>query len=73
MAEAGALIPDDLLDRFTFCGTPGDVIEHATEVYEAGATRIEFDTPFGLTEHGGIKLLGEQVLPALRARGIGTL
>lgn len=69
--EAGALIPDDLLGRFTFSGTPGDVIEQATEIYEAGATRIEFDTPFGLTEHGGIRLLGQQVLPALRARGLG--
>lgn len=71
VAEAGALIPDDVLRKFTFSGTPAEIIDQATGIYEAGATRIEFDSPFGLTPGSGIKLLGSQVLPALRARGIG--
>lgn len=68
---AGALISDDLLDKFSFSGTPNEVIEHAAAVYEAGATRIEFDSPFGLTARRGIDLLGTRVLPALRSYGFG--
>jgi len=33
---------------------------------DAGAARIEFGTPHGLTEAEGLRLLGEQVLPLLR-------
>jgi 5,10-methylenetetrahydromethanopterin reductase len=35
-------------------------------LFEAGATRIEFGTPHGLSEESGMRLLGEMVLPALR-------
>ncbi|WP_432514760.1 LLM class flavin-dependent oxidoreductase [Kineococcus sp. SYSU DK001] len=72
MQEAGALIPDDLLHRFSFCGTPAEVADHAAEVYAAGATRIEFDSPFGRTPREGLDLLGRHVLPALRAQGFGV-
>ena len=71
--EAGRLIPDDVLTKFSFCGTPDDLVEHSAEIYEAGAGRIEFDTPFGLTPADGLRLLGTRVLPALRADlGIGA-
>ncbi len=63
---AGRLIPDDLLDRFAFAGTPEHIVERCEAVFAAGATRIEFGTPHGLTPEGGIRLLGERVLPALR-------
>lgn len=64
---AGRLIPDDLLDRFAFAGTPAQVIAQCEAAFAAGATRIEFGTPHGLTPEGGIRLLGERVLPALRS------
>jgi 5,10-methylenetetrahydromethanopterin reductase len=63
---AGRLIPDDLLDRFGFAGTPDDLITHCEALFAAGVTRIEFGTPHGVTPERGIKLLGERVLPALR-------
>jgi 5,10-methylenetetrahydromethanopterin reductase len=66
---AGRLIPDDLLDKFTFAGTPDEVAAHAAAVYDAGVTRIEFDSPFGLTPANGVELLGTRVLPALRSAG----
>ncbi|WP_162938642.1 LLM class flavin-dependent oxidoreductase [Mycobacterium kyogaense] len=66
---AGRLIPDDLLDKFTFAGTPDEVAAHAAAVYDAGVTRIEFDSPFGLTPASGVELLGTRVLPALRNAG----
>jgi 5,10-methylenetetrahydromethanopterin reductase len=63
---AGRLIPDDVLDRFAFAGTPEEVAAHAATLVEAGASRIEFGTPHGLTDAAGIELLGKRVLPELR-------
>lgn len=63
---AGKLIPDELLNRFSFSGNPSDIIEQSEALFDAGVSRIEFGTPHGITDVGGIKLLGKQVLPALR-------
>ncbi|HYI15930.1 MAG TPA: LLM class flavin-dependent oxidoreductase [Thermomicrobiales bacterium] len=64
--KAGDLIPDDLLDRFAFAGTPDDIIAKSEALFAAGVTRIEFGTPHGVTPAEGLRLLGERVLPALR-------
>jgi 5,10-methylenetetrahydromethanopterin reductase len=66
--EAAALISDDLLYRFAFAGTPDEVAEHAAALFAKGAVRVEFGTPHGLTPQEGLRLLGEQVLPALGVR-----
>lgn len=63
---AGRCIPDELLDRFTFAGTPTAVAEHAAAVFEAGASRVEFGSPHGRADLYGVELIGKQVLPALR-------
>lgn len=63
---AGNLIPDDLVNRFSFAGNPTDIIEHSEALFHAGASRIEFGAPHGMSGVDGIKLLGSQVLPALR-------
>ena len=63
-AAAGALVPDDLLDRFAFSGTPAQVIRQTEAILDAGASRVEFGTPHGLTPREGLRLLGERVLPA---------
>jgi 5,10-methylenetetrahydromethanopterin reductase len=65
-AAAGALIPDEVLDRFAFSGTPGQVAAQARAVIEAGAGRVDFGTPHGLTDADGVRLLGTRVLPLLR-------
>jgi 5,10-methylenetetrahydromethanopterin reductase len=62
----GADIPDDVLDRFAFAGTPAEVAEHAAAVFDAGAGRIDFGTPHGVPEERGVELLCTQVLPRLR-------
>src|SRR5580704_17063216 len=49
-AGAGALIPDDVLDRFAFSGTPEHVAAQAGAVIAAGAGRVDFGTPHGLTD-----------------------
>jgi len=64
--EAAALVPDDILDRFAFSGTPDQIVRQAEDLFAAGASRIEFGTPHGFTDAGGVRLLGERVLPALR-------
>jgi 5,10-methylenetetrahydromethanopterin reductase len=63
---AARLVPDELLDRFAFAGTPGEVAEHAIDILLAGADRIEFGTPHGTTDDRGLELLGARVLPAIR-------
>jgi 5,10-methylenetetrahydromethanopterin reductase len=66
LEAAGALIPDELLDRFAFAGNPSDIIGQCEALFAAGASRIEFGTPHGATPREGLRLLGEQVLPAFR-------
>ena len=67
-AAAGKLIPDELLNRFSFAGNPADIIEQSEALFAAGVNRVEFGTPHGITGVGGINLLGKQVLPALRQK-----
>ena len=64
--RAGSYISDDLLRRVAFAGTPEQVADQAAALFEAGAQRVEFGTPHGLTTAEGLRLLGERVLPALR-------
>jgi 5,10-methylenetetrahydromethanopterin reductase len=63
---AARAVPDELLDRFAFAGAPDVVAEHAIAVLEAGADRVEFGTPHGLSDDHGVELLGARVLPAVR-------
>jgi 5,10-methylenetetrahydromethanopterin reductase len=64
-SAAGACIPDDVLDLFAFSGTPDHVAAQAQRLIDAGARRVEFGTPHGLTDAGGIELLGRRVLSQL--------
>jgi 5,10-methylenetetrahydromethanopterin reductase len=63
---AGALIPDDVLARFAFAGTPADVAAQAEAVFDSGALRVDFGTPHGIDERHGVELLCREVLPLLR-------
>jgi 5,10-methylenetetrahydromethanopterin reductase len=63
---AGTLVPDAVLDRFAFSGTPDQVAAQVDALFAAGATRVEFGTPHGLTTARGIDLLGRRVLPAVQ-------
>lgn len=56
------------LEAFALAGTPEEVAGQALALYEAGASRVEFGTPQGLTTAEGLRLLGERVLPLLRER-----
>jgi 5,10-methylenetetrahydromethanopterin reductase len=67
---AASHISDDLLGQLAFAGTPEQVAEQALALYRAGAGRVEFGTPHGLSEEAGLRLLGEEVLPLLRASGV---
>jgi 5,10-methylenetetrahydromethanopterin reductase len=64
--SAANLISDELLDRFAIAGAPDDVAAHVEALIAAGASRVEFGTPHGLTPTKGLQLLGEQVLPQLK-------
>jgi 5,10-methylenetetrahydromethanopterin reductase len=64
--EAAKRVPDELLDLFAFAGTPASVAEQAIRIFEAGADRVDFGTPHGMTDDHGVELLGTRVLPAVR-------
>lgn len=64
--DAADMLPDSVLRRFAFAGTPKDIAEQAQELYAAGASRVEFSSPFGLDPDSGLQLLGDQVLPLIR-------
>lgn len=65
-AGAGAAVPDDVLDLFAFSGTPEQVAAQAQLLVDAGASRVEFGTPHGLTDDRGVELIGTRVLPLVR-------
>jgi 5,10-methylenetetrahydromethanopterin reductase len=56
-------LPDALLWRFAFGGSPSDVIAQVEEAFNAGVQRVEFGSPHGLDEIEGIETLGRRVLP----------
>ena len=66
LRRAGDLIPDHLLDRLAFSGTPEQVARQAEAMYAAGVDRVEFGTPQGLTMDRGLALLCERVVPHFR-------
>ncbi|AZS35705.1 Putative coenzyme F420-dependent oxidoreductase [Microbacterium lemovicicum] len=62
---AGALIPDDLLDRFAFAGTPDHIAQQLHALGEAGVRRVEFGGPLGTGDPlAALDLIGRRVLPA---------
>jgi 5,10-methylenetetrahydromethanopterin reductase len=54
------------VEKFVLAGTPEQVAAHALALYGAGAHRVEFGTPQGLTTRRGVDLLCDRVLPLLR-------
>jgi 5,10-methylenetetrahydromethanopterin reductase len=65
--QATAYISDELLQKFAFAGTPTQIASQTMALLEAGAGRVEWGTPHGLTTTSGVRLLGEKVLPACRS------
>lgn len=63
---ASEYITDNMLKKFAFAGTPDDIIKQTLEIYEKGASRVEFGTPHGITMNNGMDLLGNQVLPEIK-------
>jgi 5,10-methylenetetrahydromethanopterin reductase len=63
VVAAANAVPDDLLNRFAFAGTPSHVIGQVEALLTAGATRVDLGSPHGLDPLEGIDLIGAQVLP----------
>ncbi len=61
-------VSDELLARFAFAGTPADIIAQTEALIDAGAARVEYGTPSGISTNSGLKLLGEKVVPAFADR-----
>lgn len=57
------------LEKFVLAGTPEEVAAKARTLLDAGASRVEFGTPQGLTTARGVELLCDRVLPLVRVSG----
>jgi 5,10-methylenetetrahydromethanopterin reductase len=57
------------LEKFVLAGTPDEVAAQARGLLDAGAKRVEFGTPQGLSTALGVELLCDRVLPLVRAWG----
>lgn len=62
---AAALIDDSML-ALGIAGSPDEVIERCTSLVALGARHLSFGPPLGRTAVEGVRLLGAEVLPALR-------
>lgn len=61
-------ISDDMLAAFALAGAPADIIAQTEALFAAGASRVEYGTPHGLSANSGLELLGQRVLPAFANR-----
>ena len=52
-------------ERFCIAGTPEEIARRVTELWDAGADRVELGTPQGRTPLAGVELVCERVLPLL--------
>ncbi len=66
LSGARAAITEPML-RLGIAGTPAEVVERCRGLIAAGATHLSFGPPLGPRPLRAVTLLGEQVLPALRA------
>lgn len=66
-AGAGAAIPDAMLRRHAFAGTPAEVADQAEALFAAGAGRVDLGQPLAVAGVArGLDLVGRAVLPRLR-------
>ena len=65
--RARSLVTRDML-RLGIAGTPEEVVERCAGLIDAGATHVSFGPPLGPDPVAAVTLLGERVVPALRAR-----
>jgi 5,10-methylenetetrahydromethanopterin reductase len=68
LMQLGAMLPDELIKRFSVAGTLSDVVEQLAEIRELGMTQAAL-WPFpatGASLHDLLRVLGEDVLPVFR-------
>jgi 5,10-methylenetetrahydromethanopterin reductase len=64
--EAAAALPPAML-RLGIGGTPAEVVARCRHLQAAGAAHVSFGPPLGPDRRAAVRLLGEEVIPALRA------
>jgi 5,10-methylenetetrahydromethanopterin reductase len=64
--EAAADLIDDRMLALGIAGSPDEVIKRCRSLVDLGAQHLSFGPPLGRTAVEGVRLLGSEVLPALR-------
>jgi 5,10-methylenetetrahydromethanopterin reductase len=70
-AEARALVTEPML-RLGIAGTPDAVVARCRALIGAGATHLSFGPPLGPDPLRAVRLLGNEVVPALRRGDSGS-
>lgn len=70
-AAAARLVTPAML-RLGIAGGPDEVVARCTWLIDHGARHVSFGPPLGADPAAAVRLLGEQVLPALRAHATTT-
>jgi 5,10-methylenetetrahydromethanopterin reductase len=65
-AEAAARLPPAMISP-GISGTPDEVVVRCRSLLAAGAAHVSFGPPLGPDRRAAVRLLGEQVIPGLRA------
>ncbi|MGO1769893.1 MAG: LLM class F420-dependent oxidoreductase [Microbacterium sp.] len=63
-AENTGVDLDEFRDRFTFCGSAGEIVDRVGRLIELGAERVYFQM-IDMTDLDHVAFLGEEVLPQL--------
>lgn len=64
---ATKLITDDMVDAMTISGNPDQCAQGVVRNFHRGVTHFMFYPPWGETERIGLRLIGEEVIPKVRA------
>lgn len=64
--EAAADLIDDQMLSLGIAGSPGEVVTRCLSLVDLGAKHLSFGPPLGRTAVEGVRILGSEVLPALR-------
>jgi 5,10-methylenetetrahydromethanopterin reductase len=66
-AEAAAALPPAMMS-LGLSGAPEEIVARCGDLVAAGAEHVSFGPPLGPDRRAAVRLLGEDVVPALRAR-----
>lgn len=64
--EAFKVVTDQMLDSFSICGRPSDIVDKIDEILKIGVTQIVVGSPIGPNKVDAIYTISKDVIPHFR-------